>query len=96
MNMRPSKLLKDSVKKCRKRKSDDLEDNEYQEDQADNNENVAYSCDQCNYNATEIQTIKNHKESCHKVYYSCDLCDHTSTHSQNLKTHIEAEHQKNI
>ena len=55
--------------------------------------NVAYSCDQCEYKATQKWSLKSHIESIlDNVAYSCDQCEYKATQKPKLKSHIESIH----
>ena len=46
----------------------------------DNSERVSYSCDICKYIASQISSIKEHKESVHDGQrYPCHKCDYKAT-----------------
>ena len=54
---------------------------------------MRYPCDQCEYAATEIGSLKKHKESKHEgIRYPCDQCDYSATHISNLKKHKKRKH----
>ena len=52
-----------------------------------------YSCDQCNYAAHRLASVKRHKESVHEgIRYKCDECDYSATNKSYLKAHKETKH----
>ena len=67
MNVRPSKLLKETVMKSLKRKAKELEDESEIED---------FSCKQCEFTSNQVSDLKDHIETIHKnKLYSCDICE---------------------
>ena len=53
-----------------------------------------YSCDQCEYTATQHGHLKTHKQAKHEgIRYPCDQCEYAATHLANLKRHIESKHE---
>ena len=54
---------------------------------------VRYSCDQCEYQATQKGNLKTHIDSVHgDVQYTCDQCDCKSKWKGDLKKHLESVH----
>ena len=60
-----------------------------------NHDDIRYSCDQCDYSATQKDQLKYHVESNHdETRYNCDQCDYSPTQKDQLKHHVEATHEK--
>ena len=56
-------------------------------------EDVQFSCDQCDYKATQKGSLKTHIDSVHgDVRYSCDQCDYKATWKGDLTRHIDSVH----
>ena len=54
-----------------------------------------YPCDQYDYSAAQLNTLKQHKASKHKGgRYQCDFCDYAATTSGVLKKHKASKHDK--
>ena len=52
-----------------------------------------YSCDQCEYQATQKGNLKTHIDSVHEdVQYTSDQCDCKSKWKGDLKKHLESVH----
>ena len=52
------------------------------------------ACDQCDYKATTVGTLKRHKGYKHEgVCYSCNQCEYKATTTGNLKKHIDSIHE---
>ena len=48
----------------------------------------------CEYAATQLIALKNHKKSIHEGFrYSCDDCEYTASHLSTLKQHKESIHK---
>ena len=44
---------------------------------------VRYPCNQCDFAATTLDTLKKHKESRHEgIRYPCDQCEYAATNCQ--------------
>ena len=57
-------------------------------------EGFKYSCNQCEYQATEQGKLKNLKQAIHEgVEYSCDQCEYHATGQGNLKKHRQSIHE---
>ena len=55
---------------------------------------ITYSCDQCDYTATKMPTLKTHMRSKHEgVRYPCDQCEYSATENGNLKKHKKFKHE---
>ena len=58
-------------------------------------EEVKYSCNQCNYKASQQGHLKTHKMSVHEgVKYSCNLCDYKASQQGHLKRHDMSVHKR--
>ena len=58
-------------------------------------EHIKYSCNQCDYQATQKGHVKTHIQSVHeKIKYSCNQCDYQATEKGSLKRHIQSVHEK--
>ena len=54
---------------------------------------MRYSCDQCDYKATQKGHLRQHIDSVHgDKQYSCDQCDLKSKWKGSLKQHIDTVH----
>ena len=52
-----------------------------------------YSCDSFDCKATQLSSLKRHKEYVHdSVRYSCDSCEYKATTQSHLKAHKESIH----
>ena len=59
----------------------------------DNSERVSYSSDICKYKASQMSSIKEHKESIHDGQrYPCDKCDYKATSKSSIIVHVAAIH----
>ena len=57
-------------------------------------ENIKYSCDQCDTQATTKYKLKQHIESKHEGNrYACDHCNYQAKEKSALKKHIESIHE---
>ena len=55
---------------------------------------VRYTCNQCDYKATQKGHIKKHVESIHDgVCYTCDQCDYKAGGKGTPKRHVESSHK---
>ena len=55
---------------------------------------VKYSCNQCEYQATQKGSIKIHKESKHEgLKYSCNQCNYQATQQGHLERHKLSKHE---
>ena len=52
-----------------------------------------YSCDACDYKATEEIKIKTHKDVVHKNVYSCEFCEFESEQNDKLTMHMKSNHE---
>ena len=60
-------------------------------------EGIKYSCNQCDYQATQQGNLQKHIQSVHEgIKYPCNHCDYQATKQGNLQTHIAAKHSGNI
>ena len=58
-------------------------------------EKIKYSCNQCDYQATQKGNLKTHIETVHeKVKYPCNQCGHQFSQQGYLKRHIQSVHEK--
>ena len=67
-----------------------------------------YSCDQCEYKASNTTQLEAHTKTIHllsnesteldfdKVYYNCDKCDYKAGDVTLVETHIEKIHMESI
>ena len=56
-------------------------------------EGLRYSCDQCEFKATQQGTVNGHIQSIHKgIRYACDKCEYMSTREGNLNLHKKTKH----
>ena len=57
-------------------------------------EDVKYSCNHCEYQATTQGSLKSHKQAIHKgVRYSCIKCEYQATQQGNIKRHKQIVHE---
>ena len=57
-------------------------------------EGVKYSCNQCEYHATQQGHLKKHKQAIHEgVKYLCNHCEYKATQQGQLKNHKQAIHE---
>ena len=64
------------------------------EAQQQRHDGVRYSCEQCEYVATTVSSLKQHKDAKHEgVRYSCDQCEYVATQVSHLKQHKDAKHE---
>ena len=55
---------------------------------------VKFSCDQCDYKATQKGNLLSHIKAIHEgIKISCDQCDYKATQKGNLLSHIKAIHE---
>ena len=55
---------------------------------------VSYSCNCCDYKATQLGSLKKHKYSINaNLIYYCDSCGYEATILDNSKTHIKSIHK---
>jgi len=55
--------------------------------------NRRYPCSKCDYVATSLFLIKEHKKSSHKINrYLCDQCEYSATKARYVKKHKKAKH----
>ena len=55
---------------------------------------MTYSCNQCQYKATQQSNLKIHQQSKHEgVKYSCNLCQYQTGLAGNLKKHQQFKHK---
>ena len=53
-----------------------------------------YPCDQCDYKATLIISLKKHIESVHDgIKYSCNQCEYKAAQKPDLRRHIKFQHR---
>ena len=52
----------------------------------------AISCDQCNFEATNDETIKIHKQTVHELVYNCKTCEFKTTDERTLLVHMKGVH----
>ena len=51
-------------------------------------EGKRYSCDQCDYKATQKSSLIRHQQSVNKgIKYSCNQCDYKATQQSGIKIH---------
>ena len=51
-------------------------------------EGVRYFCNQCDYHATQLSSLRVHIQNVHEgVKYPCNQCDYQATHQSNLAKH---------
>ena len=56
-------------------------------------EGVKYTCDQCDYQATQQSNLTVHIQSKHEgIKYVCDQCDQQFTQKNTLRIHIKKKH----
>ena len=54
-----------------------------------------FSCDQCDYEATDNLKLISHRQLLHKVKkYPCNLCDYQATKRGNLLSHKQSIHEQ--
>ena len=57
-------------------------------------EGVRYSCNYCDYKATQPGNLKTHKSSVHEgLGYACSYCQYIATKQDNLKRREESVHK---
>ena len=55
---------------------------------------VKYACWQCDYQATNQQSLDMHTQAKHEgIKYNCDQCDYQATQQGNLIRHIQSKHE---
>ena len=55
---------------------------------------VKYSCDRCEYQATEKGDLKKHKQAIHEgIKYPCNECEYQATWQRCLKKHKQSQHK---
>ena len=53
-----------------------------------------YKCNQCDYKATQKDTVTRHKQSKHEGgRYECDQCDYKATKKSNITAHKQYKHE---
>jgi len=56
---------------------------------------VKYSCELCDYKATQKGHLQRHRKSVHeRVKYSCELCDYKATQKGHLQRHRKSVHER--
>jgi len=58
-------------------------------------EGIRFPCDKCDYKASQMSTLKKHKDSIHEKiqnYFYCNLCNFKTVKKSYLKNHIESLH----
>jgi hypothetical protein len=69
----------------------------YKSKQFQSEQNVRYSCNQCEYHAPQLRTLKRHEREQHKgLRYACNInkCEYQATRPDNLKRHQESMHEE--
>ena len=56
------------------------------------NDNITYSCDQCEYKATQKLSLRTHIKSLHEDF-TCDQCEFKEKRKGQLDDHIESIHE---
>ena len=63
------------------------------------NKNENFNCDNCNFKATSMTNLTNHKKNAHqrsiRKRYKCNECDYICTSEAYLKHHTEKIHKQN-
>ena len=63
------------------------------------NKNENFNCDNCDFKATSMTNLTNHKKDAHqrsiRKRYKCDECDYICTSEAYLKHHTEKRHKQN-
>ncbi len=47
-----------------------------------------YICGQCDYKASDLQSLREHKRTHHPLLHRCDVCNYTTTKKCNLERHL--------
>ena len=57
-------------------------------------ENVQYPCSQCEHEATQKESLINHKNTIHeKISYQCDQCNYQASGKGSIKDHVIHIHE---